>query len=437
MYLPQKFITSFMDIILSTLGAFFLLLLILSTNRHEPVQSGIGIPKNTVYFTIDGENYGLNFYDHIGFWIGIEEDDGVLSEIWRSDYPRKVERIQFEDNNKQYSYRLCGELGVSDDDRDFMTFGFWFRELPPNLSAENLQKLKKDGIRIRVSWNGKSTNDVLTVENNFEIALKPGVGPRNELPKVAYTKTEGYEKFPHFNPNELQCRQYAIVETPGRKTRICYDYEGSISSPSGIYEQGNLKPQGYFLLNYQEDNRIPMLYSQNTTDFSKQGADQGLSADKIVRSAVMDAQQLLSNNNDSQNDKKINLSNDDYSKIKFIHVGTRAIVLIMNDNSIKYHMMKSKAKNDNYAYSNWKSVPVSRKDEQEGWKTITPEQIKEMQQQYPDWQNELSGDFIFAFSGVLAQPLEECGTPDVSLPFRRNPLIYELIKVLKSLPASE
>ena len=84
-YLPQKFQTSFMDIILGTLGAFFLLLIIISTNRRGEQQKGSQLPGNILSIAVKDEEFNtLEFYKHIGFWVGIIEND-KLEAVWFSD----------------------------------------------------------------------------------------------------------------------------------------------------------------------------------------------------------------------------------------------------------------------------------------------------------------------------------------------------------------
>lgn len=442
MRLPKKFITSFMDIILSTLGAFFLLLLILATNRQTPGESGNKMPNNSLGFRVINTEYNLRFYENIGFWIAIEEDDGTFSEILRSDElcddeqnENKDRRLIFTDKVKTPLPRLVASLGVSDDDRSRVVFGFYLRELPPDFPQDKRDDFNNRGITIRVDWNRNENHrqGVLSAENNFEILLKPGVGEYKNFEKVAYSKPDKYEQFPHFVPEECTQNSFINTKSDSRNTILCYNYDDHSKS---LDESAVLKQEGYLMANYHENKKTPTLFSKEVAGFSKQRFDQGNSDSSIVKTAAYDAQQLL-NRLDSEL-----LNSAFFERIKFIHIGSRAVVLILNDDSIMYHMMASVYPNNVYAYRNWTEILPSpksivntekTKDDSEKiiskWETITAEQVNELRQQYPDWQNDqLKDDFIYAFAGVLAQPLPDCESSDEPLPFRRNPALYFYIK---------
>lgn len=432
MHLHGKFMTSFMDIILSTLGAFFLLLLILATNRQAPGETGNDLPNNSLGVQIINTEYKLRFYENIGFWIAIEED-GDFTEIWQSDELDSVEqksnkdrRLIFTDKVKKASPNLFASLGVSSEDRSNMVFGFYLRELPPDFPQDKKKEFNEDGVKIRVFWNKKKIEGVLSAENSFEILLKPGVGEYTDFDKVAYSKPEKYERFPHFVPTRCSQNSFIKTNTNSSSTILCYDYEDQIKT---FDESAILKVQGYLMPNYHENKKTPVLFSKEVVNFSKQGLDQGYSDSSIVKTVAYDAQMLLN----SLDNELLNTAF--FEKIRFIHIGSRAVVLILNDGSIMYHMMTSVYPNNIYAYRNWKEIiPVPGINDNpekiiSKWETITAEQINELRQQFSDWQNgQLKDDFIYAFAGVLAQPLPDCESSDEPLPFKRNPAICFYIK---------
>lgn len=432
MYLPKKFMTSFMDIILSTLGAFFLLLLILATNRQAPGETGNKLSSNSISFQIINTEYKLHFYDHIGFWIAIEED-GVFYDICQSDEldaigqkSNKDRRLIFTDKVKKNSQNLFATLRVSSDDRTNVAIGFYLRELPPDIPQNKKKEFNEDGVKIQVYWNNNKIEGVLSAENSFEILLKPGVGEYADFDKVAYSKPEKYERFPHFVPGKYSQNSFIKTNSNPSNTILCYDFEDQTKT---FDESAILKQEACLMPNYHENRKTPVFFSNEVVKFSRQRLDQGYSDSSIVKTVAYDAQILLNRLDGSL------LNNAFFEKIKFVHVGSRAVVLILNDDSIMYHMMTSVYPNDVYKYRNWKVIlpdPENKGDPDKinsKWETITAEQINELRQQFPDWQNgQLKDDFIYAFAGVLAQPLPDCESLGEPLPFKRNPAIYFYIK---------
>lgn len=465
-YLPQKFQTSFMDIILGTLGAFFLLLIIISTNRRGDQQEGSLLPGNILSLKIiaapdtlndenttgDTKKTKLCFYKDIGFWVGLADDNGDLKAIWYSDETKKENtlssqgKIDINNSNRNPSSEFSTVLCVGDDDRQNVVVGCWLRELPSEFSAEQKKKLLEEdnGIQIQVIWNkqNKQNNQnqqvpigKLLSTNNFEFAVQPGIGERSDLLtklKVPGQKPKKYASFPHVEVNNPSNETLQFLGS-GAELRFSYDQSGN-----------TLNKYGRFFLKERDSvkSSTPVYFLGRTTELQVSGND-------TLNAAIIASQlihyDLIKKTEAAGNDEFI--PQKDYSKIKSIHVGIRAVALVMENESgksgksIKYHVIdprilipprrlqtseevlktEKQLLQTAYPYHSWKKIYPSPDDGNTAkWEKISQKDIDTLKAKFPDIEDD---DFIYAFAEYLAEPLPDQGTDDRPLPFRRNPML--------------
>ena len=169
-----NFSTSFLDIILGALGAFFLLLILVCVSRRgEAVDEGSRLPDNMLLFrVVDQPNFV--FGKHIRFFAAIYDENGgydPFSPICFSE--------SFEDNSETppqnprlniKSMSACDyQLLLEDKEKDAskVLIGVWVADWPSNGSVKPLLAGDKgNDVSVQVTWTDKDYKIAETIKLN-------------------------------------------------------------------------------------------------------------------------------------------------------------------------------------------------------------------------------------------------------------------------------
>lgn len=177
---PRKtgnFSTSFLDVILGALGAFFLLLILVSVSRRgDAEEEGTDVPSNMLTFKVTNQkNFVIG--DHIRFFVTIVNEGRNIepspiiffSETLKSDDQTPTEsaigvpRLKItRSGNSANNY----EMALLDKAKDApnVLVCIWVADWPSNSSVKELLAGDGKGISIEVLWNDKEYGVKKTVE---------------------------------------------------------------------------------------------------------------------------------------------------------------------------------------------------------------------------------------------------------------------------------
>ena len=179
---PRKkgnFSTSFLDVILGALGAFFLLLILVSVSRRgDAVEEGTRIPGNILSFQVLNQP-NFVFDKHIRFLVAIcDEKSGSFvpfSSVFFSETLSDGDEPPIDDSNGSARLKITRSGGgrnykmtLADKDKDApnVLICVWLADLPSNGEVKNLLADGKSSIPIRVIWSDKELGTDRTVTLN-------------------------------------------------------------------------------------------------------------------------------------------------------------------------------------------------------------------------------------------------------------------------------
>lgn len=448
-YLPQKYSTSFMDVILGTLGAFFLLLIIISTNRRGVQEKGSDLPRNLMSFTITDEDLKIiHFSKNIGYFIGLIDNNGKLSDVYYSDYSVKPENNNTNTskltitNSLKPSYWVCLQLNVSDNDCDNVVIGFWLRELPEDFSPSLKKKLFEDGIPIQGTWgqqvqgsgNSGVFNLVLKKQSDkckipFFCVYRPGKSEITDisLADFLYKKQDNYTYHkPEIDKADFRLSHISFGANPFFHTLYSDKFYKRVSPVAELCIMYDIKSgsQNVGTMSFSEDIHkfIKLSNSSNPNDDNESNNSRFDNSQSRVPDPIGTLNDLLDQLYTTDTKNQIDNFKNNSFDLDCAYMGKRSLSFVITDgrksnNSILYHIMDGDSA---YPYHSWKKIYPSPEDgETAKWETITSAEVNSLKEKYPD----LGDDFIYAFAEYLAEPLPAQGTEEKPLPFRRNPMI--------------
>ena len=212
---PHKtgnFSTSFLDVILGALGAFFLLLILVSvSHRGDVVNEGSRLSSNYLYFQVNRQNFVFN--KHIRFFVAIYDENSVsgpFSDICFSEHLKDGAQ-SFHDgasNTPRLKVSPDYQMTFANKDRDApnVLICVWLADWPSVGSVKPLLSGSKDGsISIQVGWNDKDYGTLKTIELNKDngfatVFFLTGRETQSNLISDAM-KIISYRKFAMSHPN--------------------------------------------------------------------------------------------------------------------------------------------------------------------------------------------------------------------------------------------
>ena len=275
-----KFSTSFLDVILGALGAFFLLLILVSVSRRgDAVEEGTRIPGNILSFNVVNQP-NFVFDKHIRFFAAIcDEKSGSLvsfSSVFFSETLNDGDEPLTADSNGSSRLKITRsgggrnyEMTLADKDKDApnVLICVWLADLPSSGEVKSLLADGKGSVPIRVIWTDKEHGTDRTVtlnrDNGFaSVFFLKGRETREDLVSKAI-ETICYRNFvssPSNPPNweemkkeknldEMWLDETAEGRTSADQWYLCYDSKkplGKFNRKDGNDNAKKEKPNVFF-----------------------------------------------------------------------------------------------------------------------------------------------------------------------------------------------